>query len=108
MSQKDDRESPFDRLIVRWNNDFPIDYIWRKKYNIAFRSKEHLDISHLNMFLDLREEKLFKMAVRHKAEQQDREENEELGLALGTEKNVRLSKQEIDDEFDSLNLEDYE
>lgn len=45
--------------IIEWNINFPIDRTWRKKYNIAFNSLCHREISFLDQVFDLEEDKLF-------------------------------------------------
>lgn len=45
--------------IIEWNNRFPIDRWWRKKYNIAFNSSTHRESSFLDQLLDYEEDKLF-------------------------------------------------
>ena len=58
-------------FLVDWNNTYPLDRIWRKKYNIAFCSKEHLDVSQIDVFLDLFEDKMFSHYLEnHRLEKQ--------------------------------------
>lgn len=45
--------------IIRWNINFPIDRIWRKKYNLAFNSSGHREVSFLDQLFDIEEDKLF-------------------------------------------------
>lgn len=44
--------------MVNWNAKFPIDLWWRKKYKVAFGSKEHLRASIPNQLHDYLEDKL--------------------------------------------------
>lgn len=46
-------------LIVKWNNLFPYDRIYREKYNIAFNSPEHRKVNQIDIYLDLYEDVLF-------------------------------------------------
>ena len=46
--------------IVNWNLNFPYDRLWRKKYNIAYNSSGHREVSFLDQLFDLEEDKLFK------------------------------------------------
>ena len=43
----------FDKLIEYWFINFPYDYFYRAKYNIAFGSKQHLETNFLDMLVDL-------------------------------------------------------
>lgn len=45
--------------IISWNINFPIDRIWRKKYNIAFNSHCHREVSFLDQLFDIEEDNLF-------------------------------------------------
>jgi hypothetical protein len=40
-------EESFDirRFVIIWNNKYPLDLWWRKKYNIPFNSEQHRRIS---------------------------------------------------------------
>ena len=33
--------SEYKKKVIKWNNQFPVDYWWRKKHNIAFMSEQH-------------------------------------------------------------------
>ena len=44
------------KFIIKWNHNYPIDFIWRKKYGVAFGSQEHRQMSFLDMLFDLEEE----------------------------------------------------
>jgi len=50
-------------LVVRWNGDWPWDYMWRKKYNVAFNSEKHREMNPLDMRLDLLEETMIKEQI---------------------------------------------
>ncbi len=47
-------------FIISWNNRYIYDRIYRKKYNIKFNSKEHREISQIDIYLDLLEDYLFR------------------------------------------------
>lgn len=49
-----------DTFLKMWNIKFPYDKLWRDKYNIPFRSKAHLEMSQINIYLDIREDILIK------------------------------------------------
>ncbi|MEO6682379.1 MAG: hypothetical protein ABIN48_06095 [Ginsengibacter sp.] len=44
------------KYIIEWNSKYPIDFIWRKKYGVAFGSPEHRHMSFLDMLFDIEEE----------------------------------------------------
>ena len=44
------------KAIIKWNHNYPIDFLWRKKYGVAFGSQEHRQMSFLDMLFDLEED----------------------------------------------------
>ena len=46
-------------FVIRWNNRFPVDHWWRKKFNIAFNSRDHRKSSFLDQLIEYEEDKLF-------------------------------------------------
>lgn len=51
--------NPLEDEILQWNLRFRYDRRWRKKYNLAFGSKEHLEANQIDIFFDLLEDRLF-------------------------------------------------
>ena len=78
--------------IIAWNNRFPLDYWWRKKYRIPFGSKQHREMSHIDMYKEYLEDKM----MREKAEQMEAEE-----------KGMTMTSKEVDDAFENLDLSKY-
>ena len=85
-----------DAFIIDWNMRFPIDHWWRNKYKIPFGSRQHKEMDFISMFIDYEEEKVFRKI--EKAKDPDNAE------AFDSSKVIKMSKQEIDDEFDNLDL----
>lgn len=102
----DDKKSAKDEVrnfIFDWH-EFPLDYWWRKKYNIPFGSQQHRSMSFIDMYVEYQEELLLRESERISDEQ----ENEEIGFNNDKESNVvNLSKKEIDEEYDNLDLSDF-
>lgn len=95
-----------DDFIISWNNRFPIDYWWRKKYKVAFGSEEHRKVDFITMYIDYREEKLMKAALeKGKSNDSETERLVDQLIAKGKKTEVvKMSKNEIDHEFDNLDL----
>jgi hypothetical protein len=98
-----------------WNNIFVFDNQWRQKYKIPFASKAHKEQSLLAIFFEYKEDELIN---KLKQEMQDKLENDENDFSYTDksgniteykkdDKEVKLTKKEIDNEFDNLNLEDF-
>ena len=81
------------KFIIKWNNDYPIDFIWRKKYGVAFGSQEHRQMSFLDMLFDLEEEKMMNNYISKRIENKEN----------------KLSKNNIlsDDEFDNIDINQF-
>jgi len=45
--------------IINWAVNFPVDRIWRKKYNIPFGSTAHREVSFIDQLIDIEEDKFF-------------------------------------------------
>ena len=89
-------------FIFDWH-EFPLDYWWRKKYNIPFGSQQHRSMSFIDMYVEYQEELL----LRESEIISDEQENEEIGFNNDKENVVNLSKKEIDEEYDNLDLSDF-
>lgn len=77
--------------IVRWNNNFPLDYWWRNKYKIPYGSEAHKEMSFIDMYFEYLEDKMLKELSEKKNEQ-----------------NIsKVSQKEIDQDFDNLDLSKY-
>lgn len=94
-------------FILQWNKQYPIDFWWRKKYNVPFGSKKHLEMNHLDMLIDYEEEKLFEEIREQHKRQAEIKENEELGLKSLSKDIVPMSSKEIDEEFENLDLSQF-
>lgn len=91
-------------FIRNWNEQYPLDRWWRKRYNIPFGSPEHLKTSFIDQVIEFGEDEYFE---KLKAEKEAKELEEINGKSLGAGKHkqvIEMTKQEIDDEFENLDL----
>lgn len=99
-------------FIEQWNGKYPYDRWWRKKYNIPFGSKIHKETSHIDMAIEYKEDIYFKLL-------NDRKDFDELKtdkrsliseiVALKQRNSNRApSKEEVDKDFNDLNLSDFD
>mgnify|MGYP000442049556 CR=1 FL=1 len=93
--------------ISNWNSLYPIDFWWRKKYDIPFGSEQHLQATFIQMFFDYEEEKLMNSILAKKSEDTDEEgfNFEKAQEKSGVGKN--MSQEQIDDDFDNLDVSSY-
>lgn len=99
-------------IIVEWDNMYPWDLWWRKKYNIPFGSEQHkqqcLVASAMEYieFVELEKDKIQAKLDRHYKEQEELEK--QFGLNTTSSNIMPKSEQKItDEEFNELNLEDF-
>lgn len=87
------------RFVFAWNQFF-IDYWWRKKYNIPFGSKQHREMSFIDMAIEYKEALEMTKALK----QAEIDE-----VSVGSEYNgVRLTQEEIDEDYDNLDLAQFD
>lgn len=89
------------RFIFNWH-EFPFDYWWRKRYNIPFGSPTHREMNFIDMYTEYQEELLLRSS-----DIIEQEEDIDLDINDGKEI-VKLSKQEIDDDYDNLDLSNFD
>jgi len=80
-------------FLSTWHNNFILDYWWRKKYNVPFGSEQHRNMNFIDMLIEYQEEIEIKKRCEEKS---DTEEEGEI-----------VSKEELKEDYDNLNLEDY-
>lgn len=91
--------SQINEKVLSWNRRFPWDRIWRKKYNVSFGSKKHLEINFIQQMFDLKEDFLFKSFEDEKLKKKSFDE-----LFGQVSKNVNMSQDEIEKEFDDWDI----
>jgi len=62
-------------LILRWNKEYPFDYVWRKKYNVAFNSPQHREMNFIDIKFDILEEQLIIESIEIVKKQKENKEN---------------------------------
>ena len=85
-------------FLIDWHN-FPIDYWWRRRYNVPFGSKKHREMSLIDMSIDYVE--------RVKIESYKNHVEVDEALEKRDERVVEMSQEEIDKDFDKLDLADF-
>ena len=102
-----------EELIFKWNSLFPLDRIWRKKYNIPFGSPQHLSMDPLMIALDIKEDELFNTYVEEQLLFQEtiakaRKNGDQNKFVLTSIKEGEtFTQEEVDKMFDELDINDY-
>ncbi len=108
MKRKNNAQEEIDKFIFKWH-DFLFDYWWRKKYKIPFGSQAHREMNFIDMYIEYREEFLLNKAIEEHDKAVSDREDEELGLKDSSSKRVvKMTKQEIDDDFENLDLSQFD
>lgn len=89
-------------FVVEWNNKYPLDYWWRKKFNVPFGSAQHREMSLVDMRIEYEEDQLVGK-IRKKEEGEETEGLfEEEGKTI-----IRMSDKEIEKEFEDLDIDKF-
>jgi hypothetical protein len=98
-----EKENPVRNFAIWWNNTFTIDYWYRRKYNIPFNSKQHRDISPLDILIEWEEEQITTLVKNARVEKEDLEDYKKTGKWL------RDKVEEIQEDFyDNLSFEAFD
>lgn len=109
MSKDNKRESfanSLDEFIYFWHQ-FPIDYWWRKKYNVPFNSPTHRAMSLIDIYIEYQEERLIKRYHDEAEQRQEEEENQALKIDSGKEV-IKMTNKEIEEDYDNLDLSQFD
>lgn len=96
--------------VIKWNIQYPFDYIWRKKYNIPFGSKQHLEHCHIDMMFDLYEDKVMQGIMKNSSSEHFTEEDVNLLEDAGLEQSkkiIKMNESEVNQEFENLDVEQF-
>lgn len=89
-------------FLIYWNNMFPLDYWYRKKFNIRFNSEEHKKSNFIDIKIEFEEEILFDKVRKSK------EEWKVKGLEYNSGKYLRSNKVEVKlEDFTEEQIEDW-
>lgn len=59
-------------LVLWWNDSFPLDRAFRKKYNLSFNSEAHRSINQVDVLFEFLEDKMLAEAVeKYKKKKKD-------------------------------------
>lgn len=95
-------------LVIKWNNEHPVDYWWRKRYNVAFGSEQHKQMSFIEMtfeYVEYVEYRVIEIQQILESKRKTDIKNNELFTQTSPGKEVvHMSKKEAADEYDNLDL----
>lgn len=81
-----------DHFLMNWHQ-FVIDYWWRRKYNVPFGSAKHREMNLLDMYIEFQEDVIINRISSNIESSGD---------------DVKMSEKEIDEEFDKLDLSQFD
>lgn len=91
-------------FILDWNIENPVDHWWRTRYDIPFGSPSHLDMDMINMRVAYEEMATYKRISDEMERRKEEEENKLLGINSSDKVILNMSKSEIDEDFENLDL----
>lgn len=94
-------------FIFRWH-EFPLDYWWRKRYNIPFGSRQHREMNFIDIYVEYQEGLLLKQTQDEYEQEQSDLEDEAMGLPSANKEIVKPTAQEIDDDYENLELSEFD
>lgn len=93
--------------VIEWNNKFPFDYWWRKFYSIPFGSAKHREMCFIDMAFEFIEHTEMEMLKIREAREKRRRSDIENNKLYENSSVVHMSKKEIQEEFDNLDLDKF-
>ncbi len=98
----------FKNFVEKWNTKYQFDRWWRKKHSIAFGSEAHLNMSHLWMIVEYREDKFFEALQKNVDFDPLKDENLIVNKAgridFGEKKEAAQTQRMTDEEFNNLDI----
>lgn len=93
------------QFLLEWNENFPLDHWWRKKYLVPFNSSKHRAVSYVDMFYDWLEEQMFDHYIEQSKEEDDKYlEYKKTGKWLNNTIKNTEQKEKMSDLFDNIDI----
>lgn len=100
-ARKDFASQDAKSFLFWWNNNFPTDYWYRKKFNLRFNSPEHRATSFVDMWLEKQEEQEMSAAVlRHRLTLERRKDYHLTGRLLAERPGAPERETQLFDDMD--------
>lgn len=96
-----------ERFVFEWH-DFPIDYWWRQKYAIPFGSQKHREMNFIDMLIEYQEDIVVKKMKQRIEDEENDKENKIIGIDNDDKKVVNVSKKDIDNDYENLDLSQFD
>ena len=95
MTENETFNESVNHFLINWSS-FPIDYWWRKRYNIPFGSKEHREMNFIDMYIEWKEDLNMNKSIT------------EYDFDIENNSDDIVSQQEIDDDYNNLDLSNFD
>lgn len=102
MERKLTTQEQANEFLLDWHR-FPLDYWWRKKYNVAFGSPKHRAINFIDVYLEYCEMLLVISQNENSADSEEDDYPES-----NNRKAVDMTQKEIDKDFEEIDLTDFD
>ena len=100
-------------FIISWNNLYPLDRWWRKKYNIPFNSPKHRAVSYIDIYYEWLEDHMFEEFIEREGEELKKLDHyQKTGQWLfdqtNTEERKSKEEQKLIDLFEKADIGDFD
>lgn len=105
-NQRESLSKRVDYFLNDWHS-FPIDFWWRKKYNISFGSKAHREMNFIDMLIEYREQ----LEITKRTSVPNDISNEDyasVGYADNDNSESVMTQAEIDKDFEDLDISQFD
>lgn len=85
--------------IISWNNRFPLDRRWRKKYNVSYLSEEHRKSTFFTQYFDYLEDQVFEEFYKEIDKEKEELQPEYIPMSGNWWSGLKSSKKEMEDWF---------
>lgn len=94
-------------FIFNWH-EFPLDYWWRKRYNIPFGSRKHREMNFIDIYVEYQEGLLLQKYEDDYESKQSEIEDNAIGLKKSDKEIVNMTAKEIDEDYENLDLSEFD
>lgn len=99
-----ERRSEIREFIISWNDQFPLDFWYRSRYNIKFNSEEHRKTNLIDVLIEFEEMLIAKeYTIKRMRLESDIDFREKTGKWLST-RTRQPSQSEIESAFENMDL----
>lgn len=94
-------------FLIDWNNFFILDRNYRKKYSIAFNSKEHRNLCYIDIYLEFLEDAIFEQHSKEFAENIEKIKQYNSGKWIDFQRITPEITEKLIEKFDNIDISSF-